>query len=206
MDSGQESNGGSVMGVRSRADMGGERSRSFENDRDAVMQFAEAMMARLSRAAQEEGKGDWQDKSKCSRSDLVGMLAESLARPGPNLVSIANYLMMLWVRNETFSQPELASVSYRTVLGTGLKLAAQTRGANEVQVGGEHYKQYGDIQPWDVFMRWNLNPYCAYMLPYLVRYREKGGIEDLKKARHTLDKWIEEEERIAEEGGANAGP
>lgn len=73
--------------------------------------------------------------------------------------------------------------------------------ANETQVGGNHYIKYGAIQPWDVFMRWNLNPYCAYLLPYLIRYREKNGIEDLKKARHVLDKWIEEEERIAKELG-----
>ena len=79
-----------------------------------------------------------------------------------------------------------------------------TGSVNDGQVGGEHYKQYGDLQPWDMFMRWNLNPFCAYLLPYLVRYREKGGIEDLKKARHALDKWIEEEERMRDELEANA--
>lgn len=74
-----------------------------------------------------------------------------------------------------------------------------TSSANDTQIGGDHYKKLGDIQVWDVFMRWNLNPFCAYLLPYLIRYREKGGIEDLKKARHTLDKWIEEEERMRDE-------
>jgi len=68
--------------------------------------------------------------------------------------------------------------------------------ASDTQVGGEHYIKYGEVQPWDMFMRWNLNPYASHIIPYIVRYRDKGGIADLKKARHYLDKWIEEEERL----------
>ena len=68
--------------------------------------------------------------------------------------------------------------------------------ASDTQHGGDHYRKYGEFQPWDMFMRWNMNPYAAHILPYIVRYRDKGGIEDLKKARHYLDKWIEEEERL----------
>lgn len=80
--------------------------------------------------------------------------------------------------------------------------------ANDKQVGGGHYQQYGGIQPWDTFMRWNLNPFAAHIIPYIVRYRDKPGsngapagsveakIEQLEKARHFLEKWIEEEERL----------
>jgi Protein of unknwon function (DUF3310) len=63
--------------------------------------------------------------------------------------------------------------------------------ANKVQVAGDHYRQYGDLQPWDVFIPWNLNGFQAHIIPYIVRYRDKGGVEDLKKARHFLDKLIE---------------
>lgn len=34
------------------------------------------------------------------------------------------------------------------------------------------------------------------VLKYMIRYRDKGGVEDLKKARHYLDKLIEVEEEF----------
>lgn len=69
--------------------------------------------------------------------------------------------------------------------------------ANKHQVGGSHYNIHGDLQPWDLYFPWNLNGFAAQILNYIVRYREKDGIKDLKKARHFLDKWIEEEEKRA---------
>ena len=65
--------------------------------------------------------------------------------------------------------------------------------ANERQIAGEHYKKYGELQPWDVWMPWNLNGFQAVILKHLVRYKDKNGVEDLLKARHYLDKLIEEE-------------
>ena len=65
--------------------------------------------------------------------------------------------------------------------------------ANQSQVGGDHYKKYGALQPWDTWMPWNLNGFQAAILKYVVRYRDKDGIKDLHKARHFLDKLIEVE-------------
>ena len=62
------------------------------------------------------------------------------------------------------------------------------------QVGGTHYNKYKDFQPWDAWRLWNLNAFQGAILKYVVRYRDKNGIEDLKKARHYLDKLIECEE------------
>lgn len=28
--------------------------------------------------------------------------------------------------------------------------------ADEIQIGGEHYKKYGKLQPWTVVLAWNL--------------------------------------------------
>lgn len=64
---------------------------------------------------------------------------------------------------------------------------------NDIQVGGDHYKKYGDLQPWDIWTLWNLNPFQAAILKYVVRYRDKEGVKDLEKARHFLDKLIEVE-------------
>lgn len=67
--------------------------------------------------------------------------------------------------------------------------------ANAVQIGGDHYKQFGDLQPWDAIIAWN----CGYLdgaaIKYIARYKHKGGITDLKKAIHYLQKLIEVIER-----------
>ena len=63
--------------------------------------------------------------------------------------------------------------------------------ANETQVGGDHYRKYGELQPWDTWMPWNLNGFQANILKYVVRYRDKGGLKDLEKAKHFLEKLIE---------------
>lgn len=61
------------------------------------------------------------------------------------------------------------------------------------QVGGQHYKKYS-IQPVEYAMANGLN-YCqANAVKYITRYRDKGGIEDLRKAIHNLEILIELEE------------
>ena len=63
--------------------------------------------------------------------------------------------------------------------------------SNKRQVGGNHYRKYGDLQPWDVWMPWNLNGFQANIVKYIVRYRDKDGLRDLEKAKHFLEKLIE---------------
>jgi hypothetical protein len=72
-------------------------------------------------------------------------------------------------------------------------LKADALKVNDIQVGGDHYKKYGDLQPWDIWTLWNLNPFQAAILKYVVRYRDKEGVKDLEKAKHFLDKLIEVE-------------
>ena len=61
---------------------------------------------------------------------------------------------------------------------------------NDVQVGGEHYKSQ-TIQPWDAINAWGLGFLGGNVVKYMARHAQKGGIEDLRKARHYLDKMIE---------------
>lgn len=63
--------------------------------------------------------------------------------------------------------------------------------ANERQIGGEHYKKYGNLQPWDLWWIWKLNPFQAAIIKHVLRYRDKLGIQDLEKAQHYLQKLIE---------------
>ena len=68
--------------------------------------------------------------------------------------------------------------------------------ANDVQIGGSHYKDMGQFQPWDVLRHW-MTPeeYRGWMkgnaLVYLAREKKKGGVTDIEKALHTLTKLIE---------------
>ena len=66
--------------------------------------------------------------------------------------------------------------------------------ANEKQVDGTHYKKYGDIQPWDVVVAWNLGYLEGTALKYIARWQDKGGLNDIKKAIHFLEKLVEVEE------------
>jgi len=65
--------------------------------------------------------------------------------------------------------------------------------ANDLQFGGNHYKKYGDLQPWDVIVAWNLGYLDGTALKYIARWRDKGGLEDIRKAIHFLEKFIEVE-------------
>lgn len=58
------------------------------------------------------------------------------------------------------------------------------------QVGGDHYKHM-KIQ-WVEFVHANNMPAIeAMVLKYLLRWRQKNGIEDLRKAKHYLEMLIE---------------
>lgn len=63
--------------------------------------------------------------------------------------------------------------------------------ANNIQHGGDHYKKYGDLQPWDVVAAWNMDYFTGTALKYLARWKDKGGVQDLEKAIHFLQKKIE---------------
>jgi len=73
--------------------------------------------------------------------------------------------------------------------------------ANDIQIGGEHYKQFKGHEPWDVITAWDLGYLEGTALKYISRWKHKGGVEDLKKAIHFLQKKIEVMEN--ESTGAN---
>lgn len=83
--------------------------------------------------------------------------------------------------------PKIGGVVESTVKGTSKSLEAN---ALTSQVGGSHYKKY-KIQPVEYAMANELN-YCqANAVKYVTRYKDKGGIEDLKKAIHNIEILIE---------------
>lgn len=93
---------------------------------------------------------------------------------------------------------------------TGTKVPLAMSGANARQVGGDHYKTGGE-EHWDRVARLGLDYFQAQVTKYVERCWRKNGIEDLKKARHFLDKYIELQEQAQKvsntfkEIGAEAG-
>jgi Protein of unknwon function (DUF3310) len=75
--------------------------------------------------------------------------------------------------------------------------------ANDRQVGGDHYKGHL-LQHWDLVQIYGWDYFQGQITKYLMRWRKKNGIEDLEKARHYLDKYIELE-RAKEQAELHTG-
>lgn len=65
--------------------------------------------------------------------------------------------------------------------------------ALDTQVGGGHYKDMA-IQPMEYSMKNGLDACQHTAIKYISRFRDKGGIEDLRKAKHVIDMLIQFEE------------
>lgn len=61
--------------------------------------------------------------------------------------------------------------------------------ANDRQIGGNHYKK--PIEVWDYVAANGIGYFEGNVIKYVSRWRDKGGLADLEKARHYLDKLIE---------------
>ena len=82
--------------------------------------------------------------------------------------------------------PDYESDAYKEWVGK----RAEELLASEQQVGGNHYKKF-KIQPAE-FCYYNNIPYLeATAIKYLCRWKDKGGIQDLEKAKHFIDLLIE---------------
>jgi len=63
------------------------------------------------------------------------------------------------------------------------------KAANEIQVGGSHYKS--GYEHWDFAINVAMDYLSSAASKYVVRWRDKNGIEDLEKAAHYITKLIE---------------
>ena len=60
----------------------------------------------------------------------------------------------------------------------------------KTQIGGEHYTQR-KIQPFEYSMANGLDPMQHTIIKYVDRFRDKGGRQDLEKAKHVIDMLIQ---------------
>ena len=58
------------------------------------------------------------------------------------------------------------------------------------QVGGNHYKKY-KIQPVEFILKNNIGFVEGNIIKYVLRFKEKGGAEDLLKAKHYIELLID---------------
>jgi len=73
------------------------------------------------------------------------------------------------------------------------------QGPFETQVGGNHYRdKYPFCQPAEFFARNKIEFVPANVCKYVLRHGSKGGIEDLRKAKHYLEMiaWTEYDEEL----------
>lgn len=59
-------------------------------------------------------------------------------------------------------------------------------GVNDYQIGGKHYQLA--YQHWDFVIDTNLHYLYGCATKYIARWRQKNGVEDLRKAIHYLSK------------------
>jgi hypothetical protein len=58
------------------------------------------------------------------------------------------------------------------------------------QVGGSHYKKY-KIQPVEFIVKNNIGFCEGNIIKYVLRFKEKGGVQDLEKAKHYIELLID---------------
>ena len=78
---------------------------------------------------------------------------------------------------------------------------------NDKQIGGDHYKAKGSIkvtdiieyakalgvdsiQHWDLAVLFNWDPYQYQITKYVMRYKDKNGLQDLEKGLHFHEKYV----------------
>lgn len=111
---------------------------------------------------------------------------------------VSNLAILLKLKNDgkyvLFDNVKKDEPMTETVVPQTLKQPSSQASTNK-QVGGSHYQL--PIQPIEYILANGLG-YCeANVVKYVSRWRNKGGIQNLKKAIHYLEMLIEQEEKDA---------
>lgn len=102
-------------------------------------------------------------------------------------VSLSRVYNVMWAENK---KKQAAAPKQAEPKQAEPKQETPEQSANATQHGGDHYKTKA-VQPWDFIVANNLGYLEGNVVKYVSRWKDKGGVLDLKKARHYLDKLIE---------------
>lgn len=94
----------------------------------------------------------------------------------------------MWVRGHPVVQGYDGTDVYGTawIANTAVQRGKEAPDVWQTQEGGSHYTDM-KIQPFQYSMANGLDPMQHTIIKYVSRFRSKHGIEDLRKARQTLD-------------------
>ena len=87
----------------------------------------------------------------------------------------------------------MSELTYREVCDAVAKTNQAKRtqnGARSTQIGGDHYSKM-KIQPIDFITQNQLTFIQGNIIKYVCRYKDKNGLQDLKKAQHYLNMLLE---------------
>ena len=62
--------------------------------------------------------------------------------------------------------------------------------AKDIQIGGSHYSKYS-IQPTEFIHKNNIPFIEGNIIKYVIRHKDKNGVQDLLKAKHYIELLIE---------------
>lgn len=108
----------------------------------------------------------------------------------------SNWTPASWVRNIPSMPRASRTIPIGPVADEGTRIVSDhtAKRPTDTQVGGNHYSKNA-IQPID-YIRANKLGYCeGNVVKYITRWRDKGGVQDLQKAKHYIDFLIEEAEK-----------
>ena len=122
------------------------------------------------------------DQLRKERDGLVTLLAlhQKQEQSKPNPFDTHRYPPMTgrsdaWIRNQE-----------RIMEKDKISMSGDTGNAWDKQVGGNHYKQYA-IQPAQFALANNLDYAQSNAIKYIVRHKDKNGVQDLDKAIHYVE-------------------
>jgi hypothetical protein len=170
-----------------RADLGGDNKRLHDNINAAV---TEKLVERFS----DLGKPAYRLTAKGKAWLLNRPTENGQQEVPPNTCIDASASGVDTATNSTEGVDVATKPQAKPPKPSGKGVEAAKPAGNE-QIGGTHYINKA-VQPWDAMQAWMTPEQFAGFLmgnsiKYLARWQEKGGVEDLCKARHYLDKLIE---------------
>jgi hypothetical protein len=95
-----------------------------------------------------------------------------------------------WLRECADLEHEYDSYRQEVPEGSAAKTGWPYDVPSQKQVGGEHYKKYA-IQPSEYILRNNIGWLEGNAIKYLTRWKDKGGRQDLEKAKHYVELLLE---------------
>lgn len=95
-----------------------------------------------------------------------------------------------WLKECADLEHEYDQYPQEQVEGSAAKTGWPYNVPSKTQVGGTHYSKYA-IQPSEYILRNNIGWLEGNAIKYLTRWKDKGGRQDLEKAKHYVELLLE---------------